>query len=1263
MNRIIRIVAMLLVITNFAVAQGNNSGEIYGRITDEKGESLDAASVSAYQGGVLKGGKRSDLNGNYIIKPLAPGTYNVKVTFLGYPTQEIQGVVVRSEGRTKIDVKMEKAAKKIGGDDGVVIKQFKNPLISEDGPVRAIGKKEILQGSTRNASDLASMQGGGYQRKTGAAVNLGGDRSTGTMYMIDGIMVRGSRATGIPQGGIENLEVSTNGLSAKFGNATGGVIQITTSSIKKDIGGNISLQHSVEGYNNNLMSVELSGPLLKVKRAGQTYKKPVIGFGLNLQAKYDVDGNPFIQKYYRVKPSKLQELQTTPLMPNPNGNLNFVRTGEMITMNDLEQIKARENGQVFAFDYVGKLDFQPVDNINFTVGFQGNYTKGKAYSFSNSLFAPEANSIGNDITARGYARLTHRLGKSGLADKKTEKFSPISNAFYTLQFTYQKEYSYSSNPDHGRNIFNYGYLGKFITHTSPAYTFDTALNANFLGIKYLGQRSDSVTFIPAGKNPLLENYTNVIYNNSDRFPVRSINNIQSYGGLRNGDAPASVYGLWTAPGAQIGSYSYSQADQATLNLDASFNIDQGGKKGLKVDKITHNIQFGIGYDQRTSRSYALRGLWNLMRLNTNKHILNLDVKNPKFIVGGQDQTAGVLNGTVNFSPFDTIQYDQLYVSADQSRFDKELRKKLYGSETNLQTINVDALDPSTFSLDMFNATELFNSGEDAVSYFGYDYLGNKIKKQPSFKDFWTKKDARGDYSRPIGAFRPIYMFGYVLDKFTYKTINFNIGMRVDRYDANQKVLKDQYSLYAVKKVGDIKEGTYNYAYNVEEDKYASSVSNFDKDYVAYVNNSKAAKPTIVGYRKGDIWYDPFGKVVDDPTILSGLYADGLPIQPWLQNNKDSIKSKNFNPDNSFEDYKPQLSLSPRIKFTFPISDEALFYGNYDIVTQTPSSNIQTTPDDYYFLAERGATINNGNLKMEKAINYSFGYQQKLSKLASITLEAYYRERKNQIQLQRLLLAYPISYQTYGNRDFSTTKGFTARLDFRRIGPIRMDINYTLQFAEGTGSNTTSQSSLLATGQPNLRTVFPLDIDSRHILNATLDYRYEEDNKGPKVGNCYPFSNSGINFLFRARSGEPYTRSALATPVVGGDFNSTPIIGTINGSRLPWNSELAVRIDKSIMISPKVKGADGKKMASKSPLYLNVYCQITNILNTRNILSVYGYTGLGDDDGYLTSPQGLSTVKNNYQFQQSFIDMYRTRIASPGSFNNPRIINFGFSLDF
>ncbi len=36
------------------------------------------------------------------------------------------------------------------------------------------------------------------------------------------------------------------------------------------------------------------------------------------------------------------------------------------------------------------------------------------------------------------------------------------------------------------------------------------------------------------------------------------------------------------------------------------------------------------------------------------------------------------------------------------------------------------------------------------------------------------------------------MAGYVMDKFAFDDIIFNVGVRVDRYDANQNVLKDKY---------------------------------------------------------------------------------------------------------------------------------------------------------------------------------------------------------------------------------------------------------------------------------------------------------------------------------------------------------------------------------------------------------------------------------------------------------------------------------------
>nr|MBP6315139.1 TonB-dependent receptor [Chitinophagaceae bacterium] len=1265
MMKTLRLIAILILASNYTFGQ-SVAGEIYGRVTDDKKQPLEFATVQAFQGGISKGGAKTDINGNYSIKPLPPGEYELKISYVGMNTDEIKGIPLGNDSRRKVDVQLEKKMLK---EVKVRGSKYVPPLVDATDPNRkGITRKQMAEAPSLSSGDFAAMAGGAYQRKAGDnGLSIGGDRSSGTVYIVDGIPIRGGRNVNFPPSGIDLLELMSNGMSAKYGNATGGVVGITTRGIQPKLSGNIQAQHSVEGYNNNLVVFDISGPLLK--RVRDNKKVPLLGFGLNVSATYDKDNNPYIYKYLRVKPDKLKQLQENPLVPNPNGTGNFVDASEQITMNDLERVKAREQGDATGLNYFGKLEFQPTDNINFSLGTYFNYGNARGYSFANSLFAPEANSISKSYTARGFIRFTQRLGKSGLQEKDGAKKSPIQNAYYSIQFSYQKDYSDGANPKHKRNVFDYGYVGNFTTHRRNIYQIDTAIGG-YQGIELAGEFSDSVTFYGGGINPLLENYTKAIYAD-DRFAVRNLTDLSSYGGLRNGDGPDAAYGLWTGPGSQISSFSYSEADQVSLNLDASVDILQGMKNVKRVNPIKHNIQFGLGYDQRTTRSYALSGsgLWSLMRLITNRHIQNLDLDNPQFIVNGTKYTLDDLNnGVVQFSPFDTINYDRLYVASEQSRFDKELRTKLNNGDPNAyfkntDLIDIDRYDPKMFSLDMFSPDDLFNRGQDRVSYFGYDYLGKKTKSQPSFNDFWTKKDARGDNTRPIGASRPIYMFGYILDKFSYKDLNFNIGLRIDRYDANQKVLKDPYSLYGVLNNSDIKAGTYNVVTN-QDGQLAPDPSTFDGDYVPYVDNNQGSIKTIVGYRKGDVWYDPFGKEIADPTVLSGLYASGLPIQPWLVNNKDSIKGANFNPNNSFDDYKPQVSLSPRIQFAFPISEEALFYGNYDVITQTPSSNNFVTPDDYYFLAERQATINNANLRMEKAINYTLGYRQKIAKNAAMTIEGYYRERKNQIQIQNFLLAYPIQYTSYGNRDFSSTKGLIVNLEYRRTGPLRMQLSYTLQFAEGTGSNTASQSSLLATGQPNLRSVFPLDFDSRHIINYTIDYRYDDrESKGPEINGKYPFKNAGINLLMRARSGEPYTRSSIATSLIGGDFQSTPIIGTINGSRLPWQFEVSTRIDKDFEITSlgrKVNKETNTVIREGRRIGINVYTYITNLLNTRNTLSVYRYTGVGNDDGYLNSPQGQQAL-TNIQFQQSYKDLYSYRLITPNNYNNPRRIFVGLAL--
>jgi len=1254
MIKFVRIVTVLLLIAQMGYAQS----EIYGRVTDEKKAGLDFASVTALEGGIVKGGAKTDMNGNFKIKPLAPGKYDLKVTYVGYKEFLLTGIIVATDKSVKQDVQMEK--KTSNEKKEVIVREVKVKQIDPGDPGRKVVTGEAFKNfSSNKIGDLVGTQVGVLQKKGSQDVNINGSRSANTLYMIDGMMIRAGRSVTLPQNALSQFELMTNGLSAKYGNATGGIVSITTKGITPRFGGSLMAQHSIDGYNTNQVSLDMSGPLLKRKNK-TGLKVPVLGGSLVVSATYDKDGDPSYNKYTRLKPDVLSRIQQNPLLPNPNGTGNFVPAAERVTASDFETIRAREKGGSMGFTYQGKLDYQPNENVNVTLGTYAIYSKADSWSFTNSMFAPEANATRVDFSGRGFLRLTQRLGKPSSMEKQDAKKSPISSAYYTLQFTYQKEYSHSANPNHNEDIFKYGYLGKFNQYRSKVYRLDTAIGG-YLGQAYKGESLDSLTFSPSGVNPFLENYTKAIYNDG-RFTISNVNDIPAFSGLRNGDGPSSAFSLWTGVGAQVGTFSLSQSDQVTINLDASFDIEQGAKNSKRVDPITHNIQFGLGYDQRNSSSYALAaaGLWNVMRLNTNRHFKNLDLDNPQFWVGGVMYTKADLDaGLVQFSPFDTIKYNQLYVSSDQSRFDKSLRQQLYGNITNTNTIDIDNLDPSTFKLDMFSADDLFNRGNDVVGYSGYDYLGNKLKKQPSFNDFWTKLDSRGDNERPIGAFRPIYMFGYVLDRFKYKDLFFNIGMRIDRYDANQKVLKDPYSLYGVRKVSDIGSSLYDLV--VDNDGASAPMpSSFDSDYVPYVDNNQSNKPKIVGYRKGDVWYDPYGKEISDPTILSGLYANGLPIEPWLSERIDStnsIKGKNFNPNNSFEDYKPQVAISPRVQFTFPISEEALFYGNYDVVTQNPTGNNFVTPDDYYFLLERQAELSNANLRMEKVIKYSLGYQQKITKRAALTVETFYQERKNQIQLQQFLLAYPITYRSYGNRDFSSTKGMTVKLDFRRTGPIRMNIDYTLQFAEGTGSSTSSQRSLLATGQPNLRSVLPLDFDSRHILNVSMDYRYTgEDgkNRGPKVGSKYPFENAGLNLIFRTNSGTPYTRSSLATPLTGGDFNSTPIIGTVNGSRLPWFYEFGLRVDKSFSL-----GNYGKY---KKPVFLNVYTNIQNLFNTQNIISVYKYTGVGDDDGYLTSPQGLQALQN-IQFKQSFTDLYRARLVNPGNYGNPRRMNVGLLLEF
>ena len=147
----LRIIALLILAANYTFAQ-SNAGEIFGRVTDEKKEGLEFATVQAYIGGILKGGSKTDINGNYSIKPLSPGNYDLKISYVGMITREINDIPLGNDGRRKVDVQLEKRQATGPKKDIIVTAtRFEKPLVDASDPSSSVmGAAAIKQAPTQN---------------------------------------------------------------------------------------------------------------------------------------------------------------------------------------------------------------------------------------------------------------------------------------------------------------------------------------------------------------------------------------------------------------------------------------------------------------------------------------------------------------------------------------------------------------------------------------------------------------------------------------------------------------------------------------------------------------------------------------------------------------------------------------------------------------------------------------------------------------------------------------------------------------------------------------------------------------------------------------------------------------------------------------------------------------------------------------------------------------------------------------------------------
>jgi hypothetical protein len=216
----------LLLLAFLFRAQAQNAGEIVGKVIDSIALlPIPYAVVVLEQNGTFINQLQSDDFGKFIFKPVEAGTYEIKILFTGYAKKTFTNIKVRPGEMVFAEFALNgenmTGIVEIFPDDLVV-----DPLIGDDIDAEILKKLppispyEIV---TQQRSDIYASDGG-----EDGALYIQGSRADATLYVIDGIRVDGSAY--VPKNVIKNITVYAGGIPAKYGDVTGGVIEITTKS-------------------------------------------------------------------------------------------------------------------------------------------------------------------------------------------------------------------------------------------------------------------------------------------------------------------------------------------------------------------------------------------------------------------------------------------------------------------------------------------------------------------------------------------------------------------------------------------------------------------------------------------------------------------------------------------------------------------------------------------------------------------------------------------------------------------------------------------------------------------------------------------------------------------------------------------------------------------------------------------------------------------------------------------------------------------------
>ena len=423
--------------------------------------------------------------------------------------------------------------------------------------------------------------------------------------------------------------------------------------------------------------------------------------------------------------------------------------------------------------------------------------------------------------------------------------------------------------------------------------------------------------------------------------------------------------------------------------------------------------------------------------------------------------------------------------------------------------------------------------------------------------------------------------------------------------------------------------TYRNAYtmNIGYDQQGNEADSYNMSN----GTSPPGEPTIMGAYVQD-------KIeLEDLVLNIGVRFDMFDFGSEAPASWDALYLSNGRIDHDASGYSkvdPYTYISPRFGVSFPVTDKTVLHAQYGKFVQHPILNRLYLSDSRFAANQtQGNMVEspNGSLKPERTIQYEVGFAQQLGDFAAIDLTGYYKEVRDYTMLSNrnnaTIDGAEFSWAQFSNGDYGVVKGLSAALKMRRLNGVLIDVNYTYQTANGTGSDPSTNFMIAWIGENYPKSINPLDYDQRHTGSVMMDYQ---------AGRIAGLFNLNLNATYQFGSGTAYTPSVLQSAVFGRGWYEP--VSSVNSGFQPWTSMMDLRIN----------------FGNIAGMGVSAYILVLNALNTENVVSVYPGTGSAGEDGWLNTSEGEVWLKGN-PIGESF---YEDRLRNPSRWQNPRMIRVG-----